>query len=128
MSVVFNGLRGYKMKYDSKHPEKHLRVFENRSEYVTGNGEVAIFPEGVISNDARNRIKMIKDEFKNGYLEKLIIELQHSKTTIELDKVSCTAQENLRQLVELVTSEVGRALIGLSAVSYTHLDVYKRQR
>ncbi len=104
------------MKYDSKHIEKHLRVFENRSEYVADNGEVAVFPEGVISNDAKNRIRMIKDEFKNGYLEKLIIDLQHSKITIDLDKVNRTAQENLRQLVELVTSEVGRALIGLSVM------------
>lgn len=104
------------MKHDLKHTEKHLRVFENRSEYVTDNGEVAIFPEGVTSNGAKNRIKMIKDEFENGYLEKLIIDLQHSKVTIELDKVSCTIQENLRQLVELVTSEVGRALIGLSVM------------
>ncbi len=104
------------MKYDSKYIEKHLRVFENRSEYVSDNGEVAVFPEGVISKDAKNRIKIIKDEFRNGYLEKLIIDLKHSKITIELDKVSRTAQENLRQLVELVTSEVGRVLIGLSVM------------
>ncbi len=104
------------MKIKSIYTEKHLRVFETRSEYVTDNGDVETFPEGVISNNAKNRIKMIKDELKNGYLENIIIDLQHSKITIELEKVSDTAQKNLCQLVELVTSEVGRALIGLSVM------------
>lgn len=104
------------MKIKPIYTEKHLRVFETRSEYITDNGDVETFPEGVVSNNAKNRIKVIKDELKNGYLENLIIDLQHSKITIELEKVSHTAQENLRQLVELVTSEVGRALIGLSVM------------
>jgi hypothetical protein len=94
--------------------EKHLRVFENRSEYVLGNGEVAVFPEGLISNDAKKRIKVIKDAFERGYLENLIIDLKYSKTTVDLAQVSPTTQENIRQLVELVTSEVGRALVALT--------------
>jgi len=104
------------MRHDLKRTEKHLRIFENRSEYVTDDGKVTIFPEGVISNDAKKRARMIKNEFENGYLEKLIIDLQHGKVTIELNKVSHIAQENIRQLVELLTSEVGRALIGLSVM------------
>lgn len=38
------------------------------------------------------------------------------KITTDLSKVSMATQTNLRQLVDLVTSEVGRALIGLTVM------------
>lgn len=93
--------------------EKHLRVFENRSEYFMENGEIKIFLEGTTSNDAKKRIKLIKDAFENGYLEKIINEVKNGKTTVDLTKISSLVQNNIRQLVDSITSEVGRALIGL---------------
>jgi hypothetical protein len=33
-------------------PEKHLRVFEDRSEYYSASGDVYVFKEGPMSNDA----------------------------------------------------------------------------
>lgn len=103
------------MNKESK-PEKHLRVFENRSEYFMGNGEIKIFREGVISNDAKKRIKLIKDKFENGYLDKLINEVKHGKITVDLNKLSESSENNIRLLVQSVTSEVGRALIGLTVM------------
>lgn len=104
------------MIYETKPTEKHLRVFERRSEYVTNNGQVEVFPEGVVSTHAKKRMKLIKDAFENRYLEQVIIDLKEGKITTDLDKVSIITQTNLRQLVDLVTSEVGRALIGLTVM------------
>ena len=102
------------MQYDSKSTEKHLRVFEDRSEYVMDNGRIEIYREGVVSNEAKKRTKLIKDQFEAGFLDKLITDLKQGKITVTMDRVSHTTQENLRQLVDLVTSEVGRALVGLT--------------
>lgn len=104
------------MIYDAKPAEKHLRVFERRSEYVTTNGQVEIFPEGIVSNHAKKRMKLIKDAFENRYLDQVITDLKEGKITTDLSKVSMATQTNLRQLVDLVTSEVGRALIGLTVM------------
>lgn len=104
------------MTYDARPTEKHLRVFENRSEYVMDNGRIEIFREGVISNDAKKRIKHIKDEFENGYLDTLINDVKENRVTVDLARVSRSTQHNLHQLVDLVTSEVGRALIGLTVM------------
>jgi hypothetical protein len=104
------------MIYETKSTEKHLRVFESRSEYVMHNGQIEIFPEGVVSNNAKKRMKLIKDEFEQRYLEQIISDLKEGKITTDLTKVSYSTQTNLRQLVDLVTSEVGRALIGLTVM------------
>ncbi len=104
------------MKYKPTKTEKHLRVFEDRSEYHKGDGTVEIFPEGVISNDAKRRIKTIKEGFESGFLDKLIESLRDAKTSIDINKISGSTQRSIKNLVELVASEVGRALIGLSVM------------
>lgn len=81
-----------------------------------GSGKIEIFLEGVISNDAKKRIKLIKDKFESGFLDLLIYDLKDGKTIVDLTRVSPTTQVNLRQLVDLLTSEVGRALIGLTVM------------
>jgi hypothetical protein len=81
-----------------------------------GSGKIEIFLEGVISNDAKKRIKLIKDKFESGFLDLLIYDLKDGKTIVDLARVSPTTQVNLRQLVDLLTSEVGRALIGLTVM------------
>jgi hypothetical protein len=95
---------------------KHLRVFEDRSEYHRTDGNVEVFLEGVVSGHAKQRAKVIKDQFQNGFLDSLIEELKVSATGVDLSKVSNEAQVHLKNLVELVTSEVGRALIGLTVM------------
>ncbi len=104
------------MKYKKTETERHLRVFEDRSEYHKCDGAVEVFPEGVMSNEAKKRIKAIKDGFENGFLDKLIEDLRDAKSTIEINKISATTQASIKNLVDLVTSEVGRALIGLSVM------------
>lgn len=115
------------MKYNERRTEKHLRVFEDRSEYFMDNGRVEIFQEGIISNEAKKRIKAIKNKFEAGFLDKLILDLKEGKTTIDLAKVSPSAQQNIRQLVDLVTSEVGRALIGLTVMQLSIKAIAPKQ-
>ncbi len=75
-----------------------------------------VFPEGVISNEAKRRLKTIKDGFEGGFLDELIKNLMDKKLTIDVNKVSDSTQQSVKSLVELVTSEVGRALIGLTVM------------
>ena len=96
--------------------EKHLRVYGNKSEYYSGKDFLEIFHEGVVSNEAKKRIKKVKTAFRSGFLDKLICELRDGKIFVEIDKVSAITQESLGLLVDSLTSEVGRALIGLSVM------------
>ena len=127
MKEAFKGLRDFDMKYKLTETEKHLRVFEDRSEYYKGDGTVEIFPEGVVSNEAKRRIKAIKEGFENGFLDKLIEDLKDSKSTIEINKISHATQISIRNLVSLVTSEVGRALIGLSVMQLSIKAISPKQ-
>ncbi len=105
------------MKYKTTNKkDKHLRVFENKSEYYSDNESVETFHEGVISKGAKKRVKKVKDTFDSGFLDQLICELREGKIIVDIDKVSTTAQESLNGLVDSLTSEVGRALIGLSVM------------
>lgn len=94
--------------------EDHLRVFEDRSEYYTTSSPVLVFEEGIVSAGAKQRIKKIKDSFSGGFLERIIDEVSNGDTQPNLECVPLDTQKNLRGLVEMVTSEVGRALIGLT--------------
>jgi hypothetical protein len=96
--------------------ESHLRVYEDRSEYYSPPDHIQVFPEGLISNQAKKRIKRIKDSFQEGFLSDLIINLKNGTVNCQVDKVSQETQQSLRQLVGLVTSEVGRALVGLTVM------------
>lgn len=102
--------------------EKHLRVYENRSEYYTSSSDVKVFHEGIASDEAKKRIKRIKESFQNGFLDNLITGLKKGEIACNAEKVDEDTKNNLRQLVELVTSEVGRALTGPHGNAAQHQD------
>ena len=117
MKEVFNDLQACNMENSkTNNQEKHLRVFENKSEYYSDNNLIESFNEGVVSEEAKKRIKLVKDSFSSGFLDHLIKDLLNRKAVVDLDKVSPIALECLNQLVDKLTSEVGRALIGLSVM------------
>jgi hypothetical protein len=115
------------MKYSDYRHQVHLRVFEDRTEYFMDSGRVEVFHEGVISNDAKLRIKLIKNRLEQGFLDNLIIDLKEGRKTVDLSKVSQSAEKNVRELVELVTSEVGRALIGLTIMQLSIKSISPQQ-
>lgn len=95
---------------------KHLRVYEDRSEYHTGDGESETFQEGTISNEAKKRIKKVKDAFNDGFLDCLVNDLLKGVEQVNISSVSPKAKVCVNGLVDTLTSEVGRALIGLSVM------------
>jgi len=103
----------------SKKEEPYLRVYSNRSEYYTGDGSTClIFEEGQSDTRAKERIKEIRLAFSNGFLSN-IIESVKKNIRIDTGKISSNAESAIIALVNEVTSEVGRALIGLSVMQLT---------
>jgi len=96
--------------------EKHLTIFEDRSVYHRENGSIETFEEGPCSNAAKARIKRIKDKFESGFLNDVVDALDSGTDTVDTGQVSETAKRSLKGLVESLTSEVGRALIGLTVM------------
>jgi hypothetical protein len=96
--------------------ESHLLVFEGRSEYVTSDGAREVFVEGPTSEATKRRIKVIKDAFKENFIEKFIEEVRSNSAKIDLDRVGGSIKNCIDDLVETVTSEVGRALVGLTVM------------
>ena len=93
---------------------KHLRVFEDRSEYHSEDSTVETFDEGVLTVSAKARIQNVKRAFEDGFLENVILGVTTGGEQPDLGKISDAAQQSISGLVDSLTSEVGRALIGLS--------------
>ncbi len=96
--------------------ELHLRVFRNKSELVLPDGTTQVFLEGGMSQSAKLRYQKIIRELSNGYLETQIIRCRDNLATLDFSQLSQIHTATLNQLVESVTSEVGRALVGLTVL------------
>ena len=105
----------------------HLRVYVDRSEYHKSIGGIEVFPEGSASTEARKRIAKIKGMFERGFLELVIAGIRNGKLQTEYEKISGVAKSSIDGLVESVTSEVGRALIGLSVMQLSIKSISPQQ-
>ena len=94
--------------------KKHLRVFEDRSEYHSEGSAVETFEEGRITTSAKTRIRNVRQAFEDGFLVNIIQDVTNGITQPDLGNISEAAQQSISGLVDSLTSEVGRALIGLS--------------
>lgn len=112
---------------DKKGLEAHLRVYLDKSEYYSEGGAIEIFPEGVLSVGARERSRAIKEAFSNGFLEDLVVLLSDNPSSFVVDAVSAKAMSAVDGLVASVTSEVGRALIGLAVMQLSIKSIEPRQ-
>ena len=96
--------------------EAHLKVFKNRSELAMKENVSSTFKEGRTSKEAKARYKRIQEAFQDGFLEKRIVLCRDNIATVSSDKLSEKHIEILENLVASVTSEVGRALVGLTVM------------
>lgn len=64
----------------------------------------------------KKRIKHIKNSLESGFLENIISDLKHSNTEIIIDELDEYVKDNITILVDSITSEVGRALVGLTVM------------
>ncbi len=94
--------------------ELHLRVYINRSELVLPDGTIQYFQEGGMSQAAKIRYKKIAVELSTGYLERQILFCRDYSSNLDLLTLNQAHKYILDRLVQSVTSEVGRALVGLS--------------
>ena len=94
--------------------ERHLRVYINRSELVLADGTIEYFPEGGMNQSAKIRYRKIISQLSAGYLEKQIIICRDNSSKLDFSKLTQEQKNLLDRLVQSVTSEVGRALVGLT--------------
>lgn len=94
--------------------EKHLDVYENRYE-LHQEGETTVFYEGFQSHQTQERYARINTALSNGFLEDKI----QSLATVDFSQLSESNKILLRNMVNGITSEVGRALVGLAFLQLT---------
>jgi hypothetical protein len=94
--------------------ELHLRVYQNRSELILPDGTSQTFPEGGMNQAAKARYKKIATELATGYLEQQILLCRNQSSPLDFSQLAPVQKDILDKLVNSVTSEVGRALVGLT--------------
>lgn len=99
--------------------EEHLRIYNNRSEYIHNDGRREIFQEGAQSSAAAQRASDIIDALRSGYLIKLISNLKAGTEKCNFSVIPYEIISNLKEMTESLTSEAGRALIGLTFLQLT---------
>lgn len=96
--------------------EEHLRIYLNKSILFHSDGQ-EIFLEGSPSPEAKNRVKKIKSALNNGFLQQ---EIDICKNTeFDISDINIDYINDLQKLVNSITSEVGRAVVGLMVLQLT---------
>ncbi len=93
----------------SKKIENHLDVFEDRYELHQAEG-TTVYYQGIQNKETQARYEQINKELSNGYLETRIDLI----SSMDFSKLSLENRNLLKNLVNGITSEVGRALVGLA--------------
>ena len=90
-----------------------LEIYLNHSVLVQAEGKQR-FEEGQPTNEAEQRLAKIRSALESGYLDKLVSECR--SPDIKIDPLDEKAVQLLTQLVDSVTSEVGRGIVGLTVL------------
>ena len=113
---------------DKKAVDPYLKVYADRSVYHAGKvRSPELFLEGPLSNEAKTRAKQVRAAFENGFLDNLISELLEGEFSVDKEQISTEASVCVDELVTSLTSEVGRALIGLSVMQLCIKAITKEQ-
>ncbi|MCX6382726.1 MAG: hypothetical protein NT023_25145 [Armatimonadetes bacterium] len=99
--------------------ELHLRVYANRSELVQPNGKSEVFLEGATSVEAKERYAHIVKSLQNSFLRQQIELCRDKPHECELSVLTALQRRLLDAIVGAMTSEAGRALIGLTILQLT---------
>ena len=105
--------------------EPVLYIFSDRSILVNEDGVEYKFPEGKTSEEAKKRLATIKAALEKGFLEEIIAECQNPEVKIE--KINKEQVAVIESLVNSVTSEVGRAIVGLTILQLTVKSIIPEQ-
>ena len=102
--------------------EKHLDVYEDRYE-LHQNGETIDYYQGVQDQATQRRYALINQTLAEGYLERKFSAVQ----TADFSGLSERNKTLLRNMVDGITSEVGRALVGLAFLQLTIKSIAPQQ-
>ena len=91
----------------------YLKVYLNRSELVHPDGTAETFEEGAVSEEARHRSDKIRQALSSGFLETVILECRKGIADLTTYVLNDEHKALLDVLVNSVTAENGRALVGL---------------
>ena len=105
---------------DSSGPsDYHLRVYQDKSILVLAEGNETPFVEGANNAKTKARYKNITTALENGFLIDQIRFCKNNPQDIKFDLLSDEDRTLIDGLVDSMTSEVGRALVGLSVLQIT---------
>jgi hypothetical protein len=99
--------------------EYHLRVYRDRSELYLPDGTSLDYREGQADEATKARYAKIDLALKNGFLSDAIDYCNNHPESLETSSLSIPHRTLLDKLVESMTSEVGRAIIGLTVLQLT---------
>ena len=109
----------------AKKYEPVLYIYSDRSILVNEDGVEYRYDEGQTSDEAKKRLAAIKDSLEKGFLEKIIEECRNPE--VKIDKLSKEQVAVIESLVNSVTSEVGRAIVGLTILLLTVKSILPKQ-
>jgi len=102
--------------------EKHLDVYEDRYELHQGE-ETTVFYQGFQNKETQRRYAHINHTLASGYLDRKFAAV----SDVDFSELSETNQTLLRNMVNGITSEVGRALVGLTFLQLTIKSIAPEQ-
>lgn len=105
-----------------KDKDLHLDVFLDHSVFHY-NGETVIFQEGRQTDAAQERYARVINKLEEQYLEKMY----QNCATIDTSNLNDHFKNLLIELVNSITSEVGRALVGLAFLQITIKSIVPEQ-
>ncbi len=100
----------------------HLDVYLDHSVFYY-NGETTVFQEGKQTEAAQKRYAKVTNTLEQGYLESIY----NNCTYTNFDCLDIPFRKLLEELVNGITSEVGRALVGLTFIQITIKSIVPEQ-
>lgn len=93
-----------------------IKIYQDKSELVFDDGDTIIFEEGQPSDAAKHRYAEIKSKFEAGFLTNIIKDALDGFNEEQTNNLNQYQVEMITDLVYGVTSQAGRALVGLSVL------------
>jgi hypothetical protein len=104
--------------------DEYLKIYNDKSIYVLSGSEIE-YVEGPQSETARKNQENIKNELEHGYLDNIINNC--SLTPAERILLNEEFSKTIYRLVDSITSEVGRAIVGLTVLQLTIKSIVPSQ-
>ena len=113
------------MTNENSKTKSNITIFSDKSVLKTEDGNEEIFLEGALSDEAKKRYLGIRKALESGYFQNIVEE--SIKPEVVIGDIDEEHFNSLNNLVESVTSEVGRAIIGLTVMQLTLKSINPEQ-